>query len=170
MQDSNTTLAELQQLLQPLLAAEQHLPPQQPVPTPRCSPDETTAALRAQLQAAQEGVGSSGSAASSNNCVNSAAAAKPAQQRLAHLLCNLELTEKTLAVMHQQEGFKQVAWGPLEMWYWHDTASKSQIIRARVVLNEPISVSFLCDKGPAASTEFGLQVSTPDLCRQQLVS
>jgi len=147
MQDSNTSLSELQQLLQPLLEAEQHLPPQQPVPTPRCSPAETTAALRHQLQAAteREGSSSSSTAASSSNCVGSGSDAKPAQQRLAHLLRNLELTERTLAVMHQQEGFKQVAWGPLELWYWHDTVSKSQIIRARVVLNEPLSVS-LCQK------------------------
>lgn len=61
--------------------------------------------------------------------------------RLSHLMRKVQLAVDTLAVMSQQEGFRQVAHGLLEMWYCHDTVAKSQSLRARVVLEEPISVS-----------------------------
>lgn len=144
MQDSSTSLSQLQELLQPLLDAEQHLPQQLPAPIPHITPAERTAELRRQLQELQQ-------AGRNNNTVNSSSdpapcMASPKQQqygqpRVAHLLHNLQLAHESLAMMDREEGFRQVAHGPLQLWYCHDAAANSQIIRAKVVLEEPLSVS-----------------------------
>lgn len=127
MQDSSTSLSVLTDMLQPLLDAEQHLPPQMPVPSPQMTPAERSASLRSQLQQAHPA--SSGEQQQQSS-----------QPRIAHLLKTLGLAVRTLHIMDQEEGFKQVASGPLALWYCHDTVAKSQILRARVVLDESVAV------------------------------
>lgn len=147
MQDSNTSIAQLEKLLQPLLDAEQHLSQQLPTPIPHMTPAERSAHLRRQLQDMQGAGHSSNSTPSSSSSSSAACAAAPAQQlqyaqpRVAHLMHNLRLVHESLSVMDREDGFKQVAHGPLQLWYCHDAAAKCQIIRARVVLEEPLSVS-----------------------------
>eukprot|EP00878_Enallax_costatus_P021354 GHUV01022603.1.p1 GENE.GHUV01022603.1~~GHUV01022603.1.p1 ORF type:complete len:474 (+),score=108.82 GHUV01022603.1:587-2008(+) len=60
------------------------------------------------------------------------------QPCIARLLSNIELVQETLSGMNQWDGFKQVAWGNLEMWYSHDTVNQRQLVKARTVLDEPI--------------------------------
>jgi hypothetical protein len=143
MQDSNTSLQQLQDLLQPLLKAEQHLPERAPVPCPVMSPAERTALLRAQLRELK-GTAGAAPAGSTSHSLDACSQQQQQQQqcrRLGHLLKNLQLAHDTLFIMEQHEGFRQVAWGALEMWYRHDVAASSQMILAKAVLNEPVSVS-----------------------------
>jgi hypothetical protein len=131
MQDSNTSLSVLQDMLQPLLDAEQHLPPQMPVPSPQMTPAELSAFLRSQqLQQASHPASSSGPQQQQQS----------SQPRIAHLLKTLGLAVRTLSIMDQEEGFRQVASGPLSLWYRHDTEAKAQVLRARVVLDESVAV------------------------------
>lgn len=129
MQDSSTSLSVLQDMLQPLLDAEQHLPPQMPVPSPQMTPAERSAFLRSQLKQAHPASSSSEQQQQQSS-----------QPRIAHLLKTLGLAVRTLHIMDQEQGFKQVASGPLSLWYRHDTVAKSQILRARVVLDESVAV------------------------------
>lgn len=155
MQDSDTNLQQLQDLLQPLLDAEQHLPEAAPVPCPVMSPAERTALLRAQLRELKDTAGAAPAGSTSHRLGACSQQQQQQCRRLAHLLKNLQLAHDTLLIMEQHEGFKQVAWGALEMWYRHDAAASSQMILAKVVLNEPVSVSgrhrgALCNVGTDA--------------------
>jgi hypothetical protein len=149
MQDSNTSLAALQSLLQPLLDAEQHLLPQTPVLTPLMTPAERSAVLRRQLNEQRHAVHPAGCANSSSSSSSSSSGQSTCQQqrnhRTAHLLRNVQLLHETLIYMDQEEGFRQVATGPLAMWYCHDVAANSQLIRAKVVLEESVAVSSTVD-------------------------
>lgn len=144
MQDSKTSLTVLQALLQPLLDVEQHMPAQTAVPTPNLTPAERSAALRRQLHDLHP-------AGQSAHCTNNSSSQGACQQqqqqcqpRIKHLLHTLQLADKSLLLMDREEGFKQVASGPLSLWYCHDTEAKSQMLRARVVLEESVAVSRSC--------------------------
>jgi hypothetical protein len=133
MEASGTSLEQLQQQLEPLLAAEQQLGADAqdlPTPTPAMDPEARTAAL---VEAATTAKQQNGHASGSSQLQRGRAS-------LARLLGNVTLCHETLAVMRDGEGFKQVAWGQLELWYCHDTARHRQIIRGRVVLDEPVQV------------------------------
>jgi hypothetical protein len=155
MQDSNTSLAALQSLLQPLLDAEQHLPPQLPVLVPLMTPAERSAMLRRQMSQQHGAVLPAGCASSSSNSSGQNTCQQQCNNRTAHLLRNVQLLHETLSYMNQEEGFRQVATGPLSMWYCHDVAAESQLIRAKVVLEESVAVS---------STVDGSQRSTCGTC------
>jgi hypothetical protein len=133
MEATRTSLGQLQQQLEPLLAAEQQQHADTldlPVPTPAMDPQARTAALvEAVAQARQQ----DGHASSSSQVQHG-------RPSLARLLGNVKLCVETLAGMAREEGFKQVAWGQLELWYCHDTAKHRQIIRGRVILDEPVEV------------------------------
>jgi hypothetical protein len=132
MEASSTSLEQLQQQLEPLLAAErQQDVADLPVPTPIMDPAARTAALVAAASARQQ----NGHASSS-----SSQQAEYSRPSLSRLLGNVKLCVETLAGMAREDGFKQVAWGQLELWYCHDTARHRQIIRGRVVLDEPVEV------------------------------
>jgi hypothetical protein len=143
MQDSDTDLQQLQALLQPLLDAEQHLPEPVPVACPVMSPAERTTLLRAQLRELKDAAGRTSHSLGASSQQQQQPQQEPQQQcrRVAHLLKNLQLAHDTLSIMEQHAGFRQVAWGALAMWYRHAAAASSQMILAKVVLNEPVSVS-----------------------------
>lgn len=141
MQDSKTSLSVLQALLQPLLDVEQHMPAQTAVPTPNLTPAERSEALRRQLHDLHP-------AGQSAHCTNNGSTQGACQQqpqqcqpRVGHLLHTLQLAERSLMLMDREEGFRQVASGPLSLWYCHDTEAKCQMLRARVVLEESVAVS-----------------------------
>jgi hypothetical protein len=136
MEATGTSLEQLQQQLEPLLAAEQQLGADAldlPTPTAAMDPEARTAAL---VEAATDAKQQNGHASSS-----SCGQLQRGRPSLARLLGNVKLCHETLAGMRCVEGFKQVAWGQLELWYCHDTARHRQIIRGRVVLDEPVEVS-----------------------------
>lgn len=153
MQDTSTSIEQMEAMLKPLLAAKQHLPKPQPVPTARMTPAERTAALsRQQQQQQQQSPAHSSSSSQAAYHQQGDVERKQLQQHsrpcLSHLLDNVRAVLGTIAVTKQQQGFKQVAWGPLQLWYFHDTAASRQLLRAKVVLEEPLSVSrhgFGCD-------------------------
>ncbi|WIA09921.1 hypothetical protein OEZ85_010135 [Tetradesmus obliquus] len=130
MEASGTSLEQLQQLLQPLLEAEQQQGAADlPVPTPVMDPLARTAALvDAAAQSRQQG----------GHANSSSSELQHVRPSLSRLLGNVKLCVDTLAGMAREEGFKQVAWGALELWYCHDTLHHRQIIRGRVVLDEPV--------------------------------
>lgn len=132
MEASGTSLEQLQQLLQPLLEAEQQQGAADlPVPTPVMDPLARTAALvDAAAQSRQQG----------GHANSSSSELQHVRPSLSRLLGNVKLCVDTLAGMASEEGFKQVAWGALELWYCHDTLHHRQIIRGRVVLDEPVEV------------------------------
>jgi hypothetical protein len=137
MEASGTSLEQLQQLLEPLLAAEQQLGADAldlPAPTAPMDPQARTAVL---VEAAAAAKQQNGHAASSSSCSQ----VQRGRPSVARLFGNVKLCAETLAGMSRVEGFKQVAWGQLELWYCHDTAHHRQIIRGRVVLDEPVEVS-----------------------------
>ncbi|KAF6260429.1 hypothetical protein COO60DRAFT_1700303 [Scenedesmus sp. NREL 46B-D3] len=137
MENNDTTLAQLQQQLGPVLAAEQQRHADAidlPVPTPTMDPQARTVAL---TSAASQGK-QAGASASSSSSSSSSSQTQHGRPSLSRLLGNVKLCHETLAGMCRTEGFKQVAWGQLELWYCHDTTHHRQVIRARVVLDEPV--------------------------------
>eukprot|EP00878_Enallax_costatus_P014374 GHUV01015034.1.p1 GENE.GHUV01015034.1~~GHUV01015034.1.p1 ORF type:complete len:383 (+),score=100.58 GHUV01015034.1:321-1469(+) len=124
MESAGINLEQLREQLAAVLAAEQPAD-DIPIPTTSMTPEERTQSL---IDAPR------------TDC-NTHAASQPAQQRIpsvARLLDNVALVNDTLFGMAREEGFKQVAWGKLELWYMHDHVHHRQIIKARTVLDEPV--------------------------------
>jgi hypothetical protein len=74
-----------------------------------------------------------------------AAACNSSRPSARRLTANLKLLLCSLSRMtgERSDGFnfRQVASGPLQLWYAHDTVRQLQLIRARCILEEPLEVS-----------------------------
>jgi hypothetical protein len=138
MKRTSTDLQQLQQLLRPVLESED-VALDIPTPTPVMTPLARTQALLRSANLLVDDVNSGSvpdaqpdsSSSSSSACVAS----------VARLLENVSLVEDTLHGMQAEEGYQQVATGPLEMWYKHDLVTRSQVIKTITILEEPVAVS-----------------------------
>lgn len=136
MEDAGMDLEQLRCQLADTLAVEKSTD-DLPTPTPDVPPLERTLSLR--------------NAASQSEQASTSPDIQPAQQpqqqgtpSIARLLDNVSLVDATLSGMAREQGFKQVAWGKLELWYMHDHVHHRQVIKARTILDEPVVVSNTC--------------------------
>eukprot|EP00775_Hariotina_reticulata_P012733 gene12733-12863_t len=138
MERTSTDIQQLQQLLRPVLESED-VALDVPTPTPVMTPLARTRALLHAAHMLADDV-DSGSPPDVQPDSSSSSAHAPS---VARLLENISVVDETLHGMHTEEGFKQVAWGQLELWYKHDSVAHSQVIKAITILEEPVA-NVLC--------------------------
>eukprot|EP00879_Flechtneria_rotunda_P012757 GHRR01013321.1.p1 GENE.GHRR01013321.1~~GHRR01013321.1.p1 ORF type:complete len:363 (+),score=102.08 GHRR01013321.1:695-1783(+) len=131
MEDTGTSLEQLKQQLLPITEAED---PDLPTPTLRMQPSERTQALQDTARQQQQQASTSSSTQQQQLCK---------QPTISRLLGNIELIQQTLSGLAREDGFKQVSWGALQLWYMHDTVNHRQVIKAKVVLEEDL-VNVVC--------------------------
>lgn len=136
MEKAGMDLEQLRCQLAGVLAAETPAD-DLPVPTSSMTPAERTLSLQSAAPA-------SGRTCNSSNVYSAQQPQHHATPSIARLLDNVSLVNATLSGMAREEGFKQVTWGKLELWYVHDQVHHRQIIKARTVLDEPVVVSYSC--------------------------